>query len=119
MLVKGFDYFDRVVETLKKYARYGKVRLKYIVLPGMNTSMEDYLGTVRLLKELNIEELLLNQDYMRSLNFQEERRVLFEVARFRSILAENGIRGIPDDESFNAFSERQLRIMDRFFRRES
>lgn len=119
MLVKGFDYFDRVVETLKKYARYGKVRLKYIVLPGMNTSMEDYLGTVRLLKELNIEELLLNQDYMRSLDFQEERRVLFEVARFRSILAENGIRGIPDDESFNAFSERQLRIMDRFFQRES
>lgn len=120
MLVKGFDYFDQVVENLRKYARRGKVILKYIVLPGMNTSMEDYLGTVRLLKELKLEELILSRDYMLSLDFQEERRVLFEVARLRNVLAENGIRGIIDGiESItgaDSFSERQIQIMDRFFR---
>lgn len=113
MLVKGFDYFDQVVENLKRYARRGRVILKYIVLPGMNTSMEDYLGTVRLLKELGMDEMLLSRDYMLSLDFLEERRVLFEVARLRNVLAENGIRGVIGGESFN---ERQVQIINRFYR---
>lgn len=113
LLMKGFNFFDRVVENLRRYAANGRVILKYIVMPGFNTSPEDYLGTIKLLKELGLEELLLSQDHLHTMELYAERRSLFEVARFKKLLAENGIEGVLFQDSF---SVRQTRLVDRFYK---
>lgn len=113
LLMKGFNFFDRVVENLRRYAANGRVILKYIVMPGFNTSPEDYLGTIKLLKELGLKELLLSQDHLHTMELYAERRSLFEVARFKKLLAENGIEGVLFQDSF---SVRQTRLVDRFYK---
>ena len=113
LLMKGFNYFDKVEENLKKYARHGRVVLKYIVMPGFNTAMDDYLGTIRILKELGLTELLLSQDHLHTMDLYTERKSLFEVARFRKLLKEHGINGVLFGDSF---SERQTRMVDRFYK---
>lgn len=113
LLMKGFNFFDRVVENLRRYAANGRVILKYIVMPGFNTSPEDYLGTIKLLKELGLEELLLSQDHLHTMELYAERKSLFEVARFKKLLAENGIEGVLFPDSF---SVRQTRLVDRFYK---
>ena len=113
LLMKGFGFFDKVVENLRKYAANGRVILKYIVMPGFNTSMEDYLGTIRLLKELGLTELILSQDHLHTMDLYAERRSLFEVARFKRLLEDNGIEGILFQDSF---SVRQTRLVERFYK---
>ncbi len=116
LLMKGFNYFDKVEENLKKYARHGRVVLKYIVMPGFNTAMDDYLGTIRILEELGLTELLLSQDHLHTMDLYTERKSLFEVARFRKLLKEHGINGVLFGDSF---SERQTRMVDRFYKQMS
>ncbi len=113
LLMKGYDYFDRVVENLGKYAQNGRVVLKYIVMPGFNTTREDYLGMIRILKELGLTELLLSQDHLHTMDLYTERKSLFEVARFKKLLEENGIKGTLFSDSF---SVRQVSLVDRFYK---
>jgi len=92
--VKGFHKFNVVCENLKKYARYGTVKLKYIVLPGWNDSQTDYEGTVALLKDLGLTELTLSPEFgvSRDGSREQVREILFAAARFMAILEENGVR---------------------------
>ena len=113
VLVKGRNRFDKVVGNLKKYAQHGQVVLKYIILPGLNTSVENYIGTVNLLKELGLHGLILSQDYTCHADAKGERQSLFEVARFKRILEENGLTATltPD-----AFSAKQKQMIDQLYR---
>lgn len=105
ILVKGRNRFDKVAGNLKNYAQHGRVILKYIVLPGFNTSTEDYLGTVALLKEFSLTELLLSQDNLCHMDVKEERKSLFEVARFKKLLEEHGFVGTLLPGSFSKKQE--------------
>lgn len=113
LLMKGFNFFDKVVENLGRYAQNGRVILKYIVMPGFNTTREDYLGMIKLLKKLGLTELLLSQDHLHTMDLYTERRSIFEVARFKKLLAENGIEGVLFPDSF---SIRQARLVERFYK---
>lgn len=113
LLMKGFQYFDQVTASLRQYARCGRVLLKYIVMPGFNTSREDYFGTVKLLKELGLTRLILSQDHLHTMDLYTERRSLFEVARLKKLLADNSIEGTLFQDSFSA---RQAKLVDRFYK---
>lgn len=94
--VKGFNKFDTVRENLKKYSKFGIVKLKYVVLPGWNDSQADFEGTVALLKDLKINELMLSPEFnvSRESNREKIREVLFAAARLLVLLEQNGIQGI-------------------------
>ena len=94
--VKGFNRFDVVCENLKKYAQYGTVKLKYIILPGWNDSQADYEGTVAILKGLRLNELMLSPEFgaSREGDRAKIREVLFSTARFMALLGDNGIQAV-------------------------
>ncbi len=65
--VKGFDNFEEVTSNLVKYhvncARPGKqITFKYIILPGINDSIEDYLSLMEIMKVLKLKHLTLSFD---------------------------------------------------------
>ena len=64
--VKGFHNFDSVLSNLQKYkskcAGTEQITFKYIVLPGINDSQEDYLGIVKIMEDLEIKRLVLSRD---------------------------------------------------------
>lgn len=64
--VKGFDNFDTVIENLVNYysnsARPGQITLKYIVLPGINDTLEDYMSLMEIMKLLKVPHLSISRD---------------------------------------------------------
>ena len=56
---------------------------------------------------------MLSQDHLHTMDLYTERKSLFEVARFRKLLKEHGINGVLFGDSF---SERQTRMVDRFYK---
>jgi hypothetical protein len=46
--IKGLDLFDKVCDNLVRYSSKGPVRLKYIILPGLNDNEADIDGFVAL-----------------------------------------------------------------------
>ena len=51
-LVKGKDSFVTVCENIKQYAKYGRITLKYILMPGVNDGIEDIKGFLELANEV-------------------------------------------------------------------
>jgi adenine C2-methylase RlmN of 23S rRNA A2503 and tRNA A37 len=64
--VKGVDNFDEVVANLYKYAKAcsipDQITLKYIILPDFNDDWNDFLGVVKIMKDLNISYITLSRD---------------------------------------------------------
>lgn len=113
-LVKGYHYFDRTVANVGKYARSGQVYLKYIVLPGINTGLEDLLGTVEILKKLGITELRLAVDHHHHPSDPyAERQTTLAIVRFMKILEENDIQYSFFEDSFNT---KQVNMINRLYR---
>ena len=51
-LVKGRDLFDKTISNIKKYQSYGKIILKYIVMPGINDGDNDIEGILSILNDV-------------------------------------------------------------------
>lgn len=64
--VKGVDNFEDIAENLVKYynasMRPGQITLKYIVLPGINDYLPDYLSLIEIMKVLNVKHLTISRD---------------------------------------------------------
>jgi organic radical activating enzyme len=56
--IKGKDCFDRVVNTIRKYAQCGEVELKYIILPKVNDNELDALEFVKIAVETKAKIIL-------------------------------------------------------------
>ena len=96
--VKGVDNFEQVVSNLVKYhntaAAAGKIRLKYIVLPGINDTWEDYVSFVNIAKLLKVENVQISRDYMNRVSMSpEERTVLVSAAAYLLALCQKS--GVP------------------------
>jgi molybdenum cofactor biosynthesis enzyme MoaA len=66
--VKGLDMFDKVVENIKKYSTYGAITAKYIVLPELNISDDDFNGFVNFCKDTNVKSVEISSDHSRLIN---------------------------------------------------
>lgn len=97
--VKGFNKFDIVCRHLKKYVQYGAIQLKYIILPGWNDSQADYEGTIRLLRELGLNKLILSLEFNLSRNGDRMhiREALYATARLMALLEQSGMQAILYD----------------------
>ena len=84
--VKGFNNFYTVVSNLYKYRRYcdqttntQQLTLKYIVMPDVNTRCQDYLGVIKLMKKLDVRNLIISRNLCYNPdNSSDEYRYLFD-----------------------------------------
>ena len=64
--VKGFDNLGEVSENLVRYyeccSKPGQISLKYIILPDINATYEDYVSVVEIMKVLGCKHLTLSHD---------------------------------------------------------
>ena len=64
--VKGVDNFEQIMENLTKYfmatTRKGQISLKYIVLPGINDTYEDYQSLIEIMKTIQVPHLTISRD---------------------------------------------------------
>ena len=63
--VKNVDCFDKVVESMKKYAKAQRkgectVRSKYIIIPGINDNLEEIIKWYDLSVKMGIKMLILD-----------------------------------------------------------
>lgn len=68
--IKGVNInaYEKVCNTLKKYAHTSNnsIKLKYIVLSGLNDNDEDIFGFVKLAREIHAIEVQISSDYYAS-----------------------------------------------------
>jgi hypothetical protein len=112
--VKGFNKFDIAAENLQKYARCGKVQVKYVVMPGINDFETDFNGTIRILKHIGLDALLLAADYG-SVSQNDDillRKIAFSVAKFMILMDEQGIK---HDFIGGVFNSKQVSLVLRLY----
>ena len=97
--VKGVNNFDMVIKNLERYAGYakhaGQITLKYIVLPGINDSEDDYAGVSKLMKGLKCAELSISRDLRDRHTIDDVRDDLLakSTARLVAALHNNNLKG--------------------------
>lgn len=74
--VKGFDNFDKITENLSRYfvntTRPGQISLKYIIMPGINDTYEDFTSVVEIMKVLNVKHLTISRDIRNKYSMSEQ-----------------------------------------------
>lgn len=64
--VKGVDNFSHVMGNLVKYfnssSGQDQITMKYIVYPGINDNIEDYLSVIEIMKILKVKHLSVSRD---------------------------------------------------------
>ena len=97
--VKGFNNFNTVLNNLRKYYNYcdqvnhQQIELKYIILPGINTRMQDYLGVINIMKELNVKKLIISKD-LRTLSdtsSSEYQEVIDNIIKLAILCVQHGL----------------------------
>lgn len=95
--VKGFSNFDKVTSNLVKYykrcAKPGQITLKYIVLPDINDTYEDYMSLMEIMKVLETAHLEISRDGMIKYNMTAEVRtkLIGATAYLAAMCRANGI----------------------------
>ncbi len=95
--VKGVDNFGKVVENLKQYAggnvRTDAITLKYIMLPGINNFPGDYAGIARIMKMLNVSELIISRERRSyELSNEQHAELIRSVGELAGELVKNGLK---------------------------
>ena len=70
--VKGVDNFNDVVDNVVKYSKScispNQITLKYILLPGCNTSDADFDSLIEIIKTLGVKHITVSRDYVKKYN---------------------------------------------------
>lgn len=65
--VKGFNNFETAVGNLSKYCKKAssteQIRLRYIVLPGINDDLDDFLSIAKIMNLNNLKNITLSFDF--------------------------------------------------------
>lgn len=95
--VKGVDNFDTITENLVKYRQNslhsGQITLKYIILPDINDTYEDYISLIEIMKVLEVKHLSLSRDVRTKYQpgTQEKDKLLGAAAYLAALCHKNGI----------------------------
>jgi len=104
--IKRRNNFHKTLENLAKYKEYitrnEQLELKYIVMPGINTSDEDFNGIIEIMKTLGVFKLIISRDY----NESSDKRP--ELKKDLERLVENLIKNDLDWEGHYALSFEEL-----------
>lgn len=108
--IKGVNNFYHVLDNLKTYKkasqRAEQITLKYIVIPGLNDSEEDFLSFVNIAKALDVQFFRLARDFRETPDFCSKDNMSWEfsktvesASRLSAICQLNGITPILYSES--------------------
>ena len=95
--IKGVDNFDEVCENLTAYRKASinedQIQLKYIVLPGINDSEEDFSELIKIMNKLDVFYLIIARDSVaKYTNNKKETRILLKsAARLSWLCLKNNI----------------------------
>jgi hypothetical protein len=95
--IKGVDNFAAVTENLVKYlnssSRPGQITLKYIVLPGINNSLGDYLSVIEIMKILKVSHMTISRDTNEKYAHDEKanENLISAAGYFAALLHKNGM----------------------------
>lgn len=95
--VKGVNNFDQVISNLVHYyqdsIQPGQITLKYIVLPGVNDTLEDYCSIVEIMKVLEVNNLSITRNLFERYTLNDNQRVQLAsaAAYLMAILKKNGL----------------------------
>ncbi len=112
--VKGVNNFKTVLSNLTKYyhqsARDGQIRLKYIVLPGINDTWEDYVSLINIARSLKVQTVEISRDHViKSSMNQGERTTLVSAAAYLLALCQkNGITVALYDLNYTLEEQEQM-----------
>lgn len=73
--IKGVNNFEIVIDNLKKYindSMASRIKLKYILLEGINDDKDNLNGIINILQNLSINNLILSRNY--DLEFGEQEK---------------------------------------------
>ncbi|MCL2400483.1 MAG: hypothetical protein FWC91_12165, partial [Defluviitaleaceae bacterium] len=59
----GLDMYEKVVNNLLEYRKYGDIDLKYVIIPGVNDNDEDINGMINLLELIKSNKMCLSYEY--------------------------------------------------------
>lgn len=95
--IKGVNNFETVISNLVEYykwsARPGQITLKYIVLPGLNDTYEDYLSVIEIMKVLEVKHLTIARDTSKkySMGTEEGEQLTGAAGYLAAMCHKNGI----------------------------
>lgn len=94
--VKGVNNFEKVIENLVKYHNAtqdpNQITLKYIVMPGLNTTEEDFTNLISIMNSLNITRLGISRDLRNKYKSLVEKTELIYATSYLTVLCvANGI----------------------------
>lgn len=109
--VKGVDNFETVAMNLTQYyiatGRPGQIALKYIVLPGINDTEEDYNSLMEMMEILKVTHLSVSRDTRKKYKMSEKETNELAVAAGR-LVAMCQRRNITNDAFTYTPEEQQL-----------
>lgn len=109
--VKGVDNFETVAMNLTQYyvatGRAGQIALKYIVLPGVNDSEEDYNSLMEIMDILKVTHLSVSRDTRKKYKLDEKETNTLAVAAAR-LIAKCQRKNITNDLFTYTLEEQQL-----------
>lgn len=115
--IKGFNNFNTVINNLRRYRQYcdqenyQQIQLKYIILPGINTRMKDYLGVIEIMKDLNVKSLIISRNIrpIKPYTTDEWDMIVDNVVTLATLCVKNGLMY----EFHNmAFDENQIKYIN-------
>jgi adenine C2-methylase RlmN of 23S rRNA A2503 and tRNA A37 len=69
--VKGRDCYNEVFENLRRYSKFGRIDMKYILIEGVNDDRKDLDGFLELCKSVDAASAHISFDRFRKENLSE------------------------------------------------
>jgi pyruvate-formate lyase-activating enzyme len=97
--IKGVNAFDKVKDNIRRYARHGEVKLKYILLPDINCNEDDIKGFIEFANEIN-GEIILSRHYYKADLFMENENVIVDGVNMFFRFNDKGKSAVKFDADF-------------------
>lgn len=133
--IKRVDAFDKVLDSLKKYASTEKsrdaIRLKYIIIPSVNDNITEFKKFLKIAKKLGVKNIIIDIDarYSRICNYKIDDYFIYLAQKMNKIaLKQNFITEFycfyfqntnnKEIKKYNIFSEFIKRMKFKYFNQE-
>lgn len=133
--IKRVDAFNKVMDSLKKYAATEKsrdaIRLKYIIIPTVNDNISEFKKFLKIAKKLGVRNLIIDIDarYSRICNYKIDNYFIYLAQKMNKIALKQSFitefycfyfqnANNKEIKKYNIFTEFAKRIKFKYFNKE-